>query len=73
MITAPPLELSAAAPATYATAPVSVPAASVETTPEPQVGIALHEFQSLSDGAAGSGHRLSGKTLIFVIDLLVVR
>jgi peptidylprolyl isomerase len=24
-------------------------------------------------GAAGSGHRLSGKTLIFVIDLLDVR
>jgi flagellar motor switch protein FliN/FliY len=53
-IPAPPLELSAT-PATYAPAPVSVPAASLEATPEPQVGIALHEFQSLSDGAAGSG------------------
>ncbi len=27
----------------------------------------------LAYGAAGSGHRLSGKTLIFVIDLLAVR
>ena len=27
----------------------------------------------LAYGAAGGGHRLSGKTLIFVIDLLAVR
>ncbi|MEJ7755734.1 MAG: hypothetical protein WKF83_04845 [Nocardioidaceae bacterium] len=27
----------------------------------------------LAYGAAGAGHQLSGKTLIFVIDLLAVR